>query len=91
MKYGKKFWVYKVEKSQSSKNHEIQLHGRAMKLLKLKQPVYLTNDHYLHGEIVKIVSYGQSFDEIEPMMGCSITIRFADDIPIHENIEWLYG
>ena len=85
------FSVYKIESNQIIEKNQVVFHGRALKLLKQGQTIYLTNNHGALGKIIGIVSYGHTLEEIEPVMGCTLMVKFEENMPISENIEWLYG
>ena len=85
------FSVYAIDSYPCANSRHIRSHGRALKLLKLGQKVYFEHDLKIPALIIEIVSYGHSFDELEPMMGCSVTIELDVRSQLPENIEWLYG
>ncbi len=61
------FSTYKIDKSQvSNDTTHIQFDGRALKLLRLNQVIYLANDRNYPGTIIGITSYGHNLDENSP-------------------------
>lgn len=78
---------FNVIQIESLEQNKVVLHGRAIHFLKVGQTVYLDIHCKASAKIVRIVSYNRDFLEIEPGMGCAVTIELPGSNENFPNIE----